>query len=89
MDYQVLFNIVLAGFGALAMILINSVNKKIDRLAEEDRELMLKVSALQILVAGQYVTRNEFDAKMETLFKTFSAKLDSIDNKLERRADRV
>lgn len=86
MDYQFLFNIVLSAFGALAMFLIVNVNKKIDRIAEENRELLLKLNSLQILVAGQYVTRNEFDAKMETLFKTFSAKLDSIDDKLERRA---
>ena len=82
MDYQVLFNIVLTAFGALAMILITSINKKIDRLAEEDRELMLKVSALEVLVAGQYVTRTEFDAKVDAFF----AKLDSIDDKLDRRA---
>ena len=82
MDYQVLFNIVLTAFGALAMFMITNMNKKIDRLAEEDRELMLKVSALQILVAGQYVTRTEFDAKVDAFF----AKLDSIDDKLERRA---
>lgn len=81
MDYQVLFNIVLSAFGALAMLLIVNVNKKIDRLAEEDRELLLKVSALQILVAGQYVTRSEFDAKVDAFF----VKLDSIDDKLDRR----
>lgn len=86
MDYQVLFNIVLGALGSLVMVLITILHKKIDRLTEEDRELLLKVSALQILVAGQYVTRNEFDAKMEVMFKTFSAKLDSIDDKLERRA---
>lgn len=82
MDYQVLFNIVLTAFGALAMILITSINKKIDRLSEEDREMMLKVSELQILVAGQYVTRTEFDAKVDAFF----VKLDSIDQKLERRS---
>lgn len=85
MDYQVLFNIVLGAFGALAMILITSINKKIDQLTDEDRELLLKVSALQILVAGQYVTRTEFDTKIDAFF----AKLDSIDEKLERRSNRT
>ena len=82
MDYQVLFNIVLGAFGALAMVIIHGVNKKIDRLTEEDRELMLKVGALEVLVAGQYVTRTEFDAKVDAFFM----KLDSIDDKLDRRA---
>lgn len=89
MDYQVLFNIVLSAFGTLAMFLIMNGNKKIDRLSEENRELLLKISALQVLVAGQYVTRNEFDVKMEAMFKTFTGKLDSIDDKLDRRAQRT
>lgn len=84
MDYQILFNVVLGAFGTLATFLITNLSKKIDRLTEEDRELLLKVSALQILVAGQYVTRNEFDAKIDAFF----VKLDSIDGKLERRAPR-
>ena len=85
MDYQVLFNIALGAFGVLAMFLITNVNKKIDRLAEEDKEMMLKVSALQILVAGHYVTRAEFDVKVDAFF----VKLDSIDDKLERRSNRA
>lgn len=82
MDYQVLFNIVLGAFGALAMFLIANLHKKIDRLSDEDRELMLKVSELEVLVAGKYVTRTEFDAKIDAFF----VKLDSIDDKLDRRA---
>lgn len=85
MDYQFLFNLAYGALGALVMFLIVNTNKKIDRLAAEDRELLLKVSALQILVAGQYVTRAEFDTKVDAFF----AKLDSIDDKLDRRSSRT
>ena len=82
MDYQTLFNLVMSVLGPLAMWQFVNLHKKIDRLTDEDRDLMMKVSALQVLVAGQYVTRTEFDAKVDAFF----AKLDSIDDKLDRRA---
>lgn len=82
MDYQVLFNLVIGALGPLAMWQFVNLHKKIDQLAKEDRELMLSVGALQVLVAGQYVTRAEFDSKVDAFF----VKLDSIDDKLDRRA---
>ena len=82
MDYQTLFNLVMGVLGPLAMWQFVNLHKKIDRLTEEDRDLMMKVGALQVLVAGQYVTRTEFDAKVDAFF----AKLDSIDDKLDRRS---
>ena len=85
MDYQVLFNLVMGVLGPFAMWQFVNLHKKIDRLTEEDRELMLKVSELEVLVAGKYVTRTEFDAKIDAFF----VKLDSIDDKLDRRSNRT
>lgn len=82
MDYQILFNIVLAAFGTLVMFLVININKKIDQLAEADHDLILRVGELQVLIAGQYVTRSEFNTKIDAFF----AKLDSIAEKLDRRS---
>lgn len=82
MDYQILFNIVLTAFGSLVMFLVININKKIDQLASADHDLILRVGELQVLIAGQYVTRSEFNTKIDAFF----AKLDSIGDKLDRRS---
>lgn len=81
MDYQVLFNIVLGAFSALVGWQMRNLYQSLKELSAADKELILKVSSLEVLVAGQYVTRSEFNNKIDAFFE----KLDSIDTKLDAR----
>jgi len=49
-----------------------------------DRELADKVSRIEVLVAGNYVKREDFDRTIERLFD----KLDHIEMKIDQKADR-
>lgn len=78
------FNVVV---GVLMMIfgwLLNTIYTTIRDLQQADEKLTDKVNRVEVLVAGNYPTRSEFDAKVDALFD----KLDKIDAKLDRKADR-
>lgn len=49
-----------------------------------DTKLAEKVSSIEVLVAGQYIKRDDFDKVADTIFK----KLDRIDEKLDKKADK-
>lgn len=81
---QDIINWLLGGFGALVGFLLNTVWQAVKDLQRADEQLTDKVSAIEILVAGNYVTRDEFTRHIEALF----VKLDKIDDKLNAKADR-
>ena len=53
-------------------------------LQRADAQLVEKVSAIEVLVAGQYVRRDE----VERLFSAAFVKLDRIEDKLSGKADK-
>lgn len=79
-----MFNI---GIGIISSMLgwwLNNVWTALKDLQEADRELAEKVASIEILVAGQYVTRDEFNNVLSQVFN----KLDRIIEKLNEKADR-
>ena len=50
----------------------------------QDDKLADKVGKIEVLVAGEYVKKADFEEKMDALF----AKLDKIDDKLVHKADK-
>ncbi len=54
-------------------------------LKDTDKEVANKLSELTIVVAGQYMRRDEFDKLSAALF----SKLDRIENKLDSKVDKV
>lgn len=84
MDYQTLFNIAggIAGFlgGWWMKVLHDSVRD----LQDADKRLADKVSSIEVLVAGNYVKRDDFDKSVEAIFR----KLDRIEDKLDGKADK-
>lgn len=50
-----------------------------------DAKLADKVASIEVLVAGQYIKRDDFDKVADTIFK----KLDRIDEKLDKKADKT
>lgn len=83
-DYQVLFNIVIGILSAMGGWMLNTMWNSLKDLQSADTKLAEKVGAIEVLVAGQYVTRDEFTATMNALF----LKLDKIQDTLNSKADR-
>lgn len=81
---QEFYDWVLTGFSAVLGFLLNAVWQATKDLQRADHELTKRVSEIEVLVAGNYVTRQEFDRVVERLF----AKLEQIDRKLDNKADK-
>jgi len=83
-DYQNLFNIVIGLLSAIGGWWLNAMWSSIKELQAMDRELAEKVASIEVLVAGRYVTRDEFN---NTLAQVFT-KLDRIIDTINKKADR-
>jgi uncharacterized coiled-coil protein SlyX len=83
-DYQVLFNIVIGILSAMGGWMLNTMWVSLKDLQAADTKLAEKVSAIEVLVAGQYVTREEFNTTMSAMFM----KLDKIQDTLNTKVDR-
>jgi hypothetical protein len=83
-DYQLLFNIaggLAAFFGGWWMKVLH---ESIRDLQDGEKKLAEKVSSIEILVAGNYVKRDDFDKSVQAIFH----KLDRIEDKLDGKADK-
>lgn len=81
---QTIINWLLGGFGALIGFLLNAVWQAVKDLQKADQTLVQKVGELEILVAGDYVRKEELQDNIKALF----AKLDKIEDKIDRKADK-
>lgn len=81
---QTIINWLLGGFGALIGFLLNVVWQAVNDLQSADKQLVEKVSQIEVLVAGAYVKKGEFTDTVKALF----AKLDKIEDKIDRKVDK-
>jgi len=81
---QTIINWLLGCFGALIGFLLNAVWQAVKDLQTADKELAGKVSEIEVLVAGDYVKREEFNQTVTALF----SKLDRIEDKIDNKADK-
>lgn len=79
-EYQVLFDVAIAVIGVLGGWTLNTVWGAVKDLQEADKELAAKVGAIEVLVAGQYVTREEFNQVLNQVFE----RLDRIRDLISR-----
>lgn len=84
MDYQVLFNISFGIAGAVVGWMLNNLRDNLKALTDADTALTVKVQAIEVLVAGQYVKREELDRLGKAIF----SKLDRIEEKIDNKADK-
>jgi hypothetical protein len=83
-ETQIFFDVAVAVIGALGGWILNTVWTAVKELQKADKELAEKVGEIEVLVAGRYVTRDEFN---HTLSQVFS-KLDNIRDLIAMKADR-
>ena len=81
---QEFYNWALTGLSALFGFLLHAVWEATKDLQRADAELAKRVGEIEVLVAGNYVTRQEFDRVIDKLFN----KLDAIEMKLDKKADK-
>lgn len=86
MEYisQTLINAVIAGVGAAGIAILKVIWEGLRELQKADIDLTAKIGEIQLLVAGNYVRKDEVDGIVKALF----AKLDKIEDKLDKKVDR-
>ena len=84
MDHQTAINVAIGLAGGLGGWILSIVWGAVKELQSADKELVEKVASIEILVAGRYVTRDEFNNNLNQVF----TKLDTIRDLLSRKADR-
>lgn len=84
MDSQTAFNIAVGLIAFLGGWVLNNLKSSIEGLQKADSDLTTKVQSIEVLVAGQYVKRDDLDKLTAALF----AKLDKIEAKLDTKADK-
>lgn len=96
MDAQTLINTAIALVGALGGMVVKALWDGLADLRKSDKELADKVHAIETLVAGQYVKRDEFTAttnllisKLDSMSLTFNNRFDIIISKIELKVDRT
>ncbi len=81
---QTVVNWMLAGFGGLIGFLLNAVWQAVKDLQKADKDLTAKVAEIEVLVAGAYVKKDDFNELSKAIF----AKLDRIEDKLDGKVDK-
>jgi hypothetical protein len=83
-DYQTLFNIAGGIAGFLGGWWMKVLHESVRDLQDADKRLADKVSSIEVLVAGNYVKRDDLDKSVDAIFR----KLDRIEDKLDGKVDK-
>jgi hypothetical protein len=84
MESQAIINVALGLISFLGGWVVKNLQDSMKSLHQSDKDLASKVQSIELLVAGQYIRREEFSKVMTTLFD----KLDKIDAKLDQKANK-
>ena len=84
MEFQDLFNTAMGALLLLGGWFMRIMWDSLQALQRQDRELVDKVGKIEVLVAGEYVKKDDFDRVIERLFD----KLDHIELKIDNKADK-
>lgn len=83
MDQQIV-NWLLGLFGMVLGFMLRVVWQSVKDLQAADKQLVEKVNTIEVLVAGQYIKKDEFERLSSAMFK----KLDRIEEKLDKKEDK-
>ena len=82
---QTIFNWAVGIAGTLGGWWLKTMWEALKDLQNADKELTAKVSSIEVLVAGNYVTRNELTRTNQAILD----KLDRIEDKLDGKVDKA
>ena len=85
MEAQFVINVALGLVCFLGGWVVKNLQDSMKNLQDTDEKLAAKVQSIEVLVAGQYIKREDFERTVEALF----AKLDKIESKLDMKANRA
>jgi hypothetical protein len=83
-ETQIFFDVAVAVIGAMGGWILNTIWVAVKELQKADKELAEKVGEIEVLVAGRYMTREEFNHTLSQVF----GKLDTIRDMIAMKADR-
>jgi len=81
---QTLINYLMGGFGAAISFILRVIWEGLRELQKCDLEITSKINEIQLLVAGQYVKKEDLEKLSTALFN----KLDRIELKVDGKMDR-
>lgn len=81
---QSIFNLAIAGFGAIGGFFMKWLFSELRDLKNKAKETDNKLAQVELLVTGKYITRDEALAVFDKMFE----KLDRIDERLPRLMQR-
>lgn len=84
MDMQTAFNLAIGVIAVIGGWWMRSIYDAIKELRDSESTLADRVQRIEVLVAGQYVTRDELGKLTDAIFR----KLDKIEMKLDTKQDR-
>ena len=84
MDSQTIINYAFGLIGFFGGWVLKVVWESLTALQMADKSLADKLATIEILVAGSYVTKDDFNKTLSALF----AKLDRIEDKIDRKMDK-
>jgi len=84
MDSQTIINTAITLVGFLGGWILKVIWEAVKDLQVVDKLLTEKVNTIEILIAGNYMSKQDFDKIAAAIF----AKLDKIDDKLDRKVDK-
>lgn len=84
MDFQDLYNTAMGFVLALGGWVMRVIWDNLKDLRTQDLALAEKVSRIEVLVAGEYVKKDELERAVQRLFD----KLEHIEMKIDRKADK-
>ena len=84
MDYQELYNVAMGGVMLLGGWFMRIIWDSLLKLQQADTSLADKVSRIEVLVAGEYIKKDDFHHTLSRIFE----KLDHIESKIDSKADK-
>ena len=84
MDPQTIINAAIALVGFLGGWILKVVWEGVKDLQSADKILAEKVNTIEILIAGTYISKQDFDKIAAAIF----VKLDKIEDKLDKKVDK-
>lgn len=81
---QFVFNVLVTLCGFLGGWVLKTISTSIEHLQQADAEIASKLQSMEVLIAGEYVKKEDMAKNIAAIF----TKLDRIEAKIDRKQDK-